>query len=129
VNETVYSWYRRKETVASRNRSRAVALLALLFAFTACSPDGPAPKPSIDENRFVEYYASFMVLSHQLKLEGYDSLGIAHGLDTLRRSFKLEQADIGETFDYYHRHLPQWREFNTRLLKRLEEIQKNKGKM
>ncbi|HUN65661.1 MAG TPA: hypothetical protein VMW43_06125 [Bacteroidota bacterium] len=102
----------------------AAALLLLLLA-ASCTPGAPAAAPKIDEARFAEYYAASMILTHQLKLQGLDSAGIAHGVDTLRRSYHLDQEDIQETLDYYHQHLPQWRDFNAKLISLLSERQKS----
>jgi hypothetical protein len=118
---------KRSRTISIRLRltsaglSRCCLSGMLMMIFYACTSRGPAPAPKIDEERFAAYYASYMVLSHQLKLGGSDSAGIAHGVDSLQRSLSLKAADIRETLEYYHQHLPEWRELNSRILRRLGE--------
>ena len=102
----------------------SILLVVGVITFASCSRNPQTIPPKIPEDRFTDYYAASLIIVQEEKLLGHDSLWMKHRIDSLRRSYNLKERDIQNTIDFYHDNLSRWREFNSKVIKKIEEIQR-----
>jgi hypothetical protein len=97
---------------------------SIAITLVSCSRNFQAPSPKIPADRFINYYASSLIISQEEKLSGHDSTVTRHRIDSLQRWYKFSQKDVEKTIEYFHGDLNRWKELNLMVTKRIEEIQR-----
>jgi hypothetical protein len=107
-------------------RSPAVLAGIIFFCLLApgCSREERPAAPSISDEQFIEFSAQSAVLTREGKLAGQDSLTIRRRLDSLKHAQRITEAQIEEAVSYYRYDLQRWESVTSRVVKRLEELQR-----
>ncbi len=108
------------------NRSLLTAIVLMLL-LGGCSGKKVPEKPPLTDEQFVEYTVQSAIIEREEKLAGQDSLAIRHRLDSLRAAQHIREVDVDKTVEFYHHNLDRWESVTSRVIKRLEELQKKGG--
>ncbi len=102
-------------------------VICLTLPLGGCSGKKEPEKPPLTDEQFIEYSVQSAIIEREEKFAGHDSLAIRHRLDSLRTALKIREEDLDKTVEFYHHHLDQWESVTSRMIKRLEELQKKGG--
>ncbi len=107
--------------------SHLLAVACLLVLLSGCSGKKEPEKPPLTDEQFIEYSVQSSIILREEKLAGHDSLTVSRRLDSLRAAQHISEEDVDKTVEFYHHHLDRWESVTSRMIRRLEEIQKKGG--
>lgn len=99
-----------------------LTVFPILLFICSCSKN-KAVTEVIPESTFVKFYADSLILSEEVKMTHADSTMFIHGLDSLYQKYNLNIEQIDRSYRYYKEDLIRWRDFYSKVIKRLEHLQ------
>ena len=76
-----------------------------------------------DEERFVNFYADYLVLQEENRNHNLDSLTLHRRLDSLYQAHHFTREQLAATMTEYNKDALRWKEVYEKVVKRLETMQ------
>jgi hypothetical protein len=101
----------------------SLVLCAGGMALLSCSNTPPRTR-FIQEEKFADLYARILVVQEEGRLRGTDSLALVGRTDSLCGAHGLTRDGVQTELGYYRGDLPLWREFIEKVIRNLEQLQR-----
>ena len=100
-----------------------VMACAAALAGLSCSGVRP-PARAVPEAKMVDLYAGILVIQEEGRIRGADSVTVIARTDSVCASYGVTRGQMQSELEYYRADLPGWKEFNEKVIGRLEELQR-----
>jgi len=112
--------FRRKQTKVMHNQG--LFYLIIISVFMSCSKH----KSSIailPDSICINIKADLMIIQEENRVLREDSTTLQHKIDSLFHHYNISESQIETSVQEYKKDLTRWKEFNSKILKRLEYLQ------
>jgi len=79
----------------------------------------------LPDSVFVKFYADSLIVSEEVKVGKMDSNRLKQKVDSLYKEYHLTSEQTATTLRYHQDKIERWRDFYSKIVKRLELLQQN----
>jgi len=94
----------------------------VIFILVSCSND-KSPTSKLEDSVCVNFQADMMIIQEENRVLREDSTTLQPKIDSLYHHYNISESQVETSVQDYKKDLTKWKEFNTKIMKRLEYLQ------
>ena len=106
--------------------SDLILLLLAAFVLRGCTT-GKKPDPNPGDDKFVNLHANLLIFRERSLIQRRDSGAVRRGKDSIFAAYHATPDEYEKALEWYKRDIESWKEFNEKVVKQLEELQRKRS--